>query len=86
LGSGGKIKERSMKPSEIDTLIEPHIAAERAGDTAGAVAVYTEDVEHDVVGSPGGPSAGRPGGHATEAERSARTPRSGASMASFGRE
>lgn len=39
-------------------LIEQHIAAEMAGDTAGAVSVYTDDVEHDVVGSPTGPLHG----------------------------
>jgi steroid delta-isomerase-like uncharacterized protein len=48
-----------MKPAEMDELIERHIAAERAGDTAGAVAMYTDDVEHDVVGSPTGPVRGK---------------------------
>lgn len=35
-------------------LYEPHIAAEMAGDTAAAVSVYTDDVEHEVIGSPTG--------------------------------
>ena len=48
-----------MTPAEMDELIERHIAAERAGDTAGAVAMYTDDVEHDVVGSPTGPVRGK---------------------------
>lgn len=39
-------------------LIEQHIAAEMAGDTARAVSVYTENVEHDVIGSPTGPVRG----------------------------
>ena len=43
----------------MDRLIEAHIAAESAGDTAGAVAMYTEDVEHDVVGAPHGPLHGK---------------------------
>jgi len=43
----------------MDRLIERHITAEMAGDTAGAVAVYTDDVEHDVVGSPTGPVHGK---------------------------
>jgi predicted ester cyclase len=43
-----------MKPLEMDKLIEIHLAAEKAADTARAVSVYTDDVEHDVVGSPGG--------------------------------
>ena len=46
--------------SEMDRLIEQHIAAEMAGDPAGAVAVYTDDVEHDVVGWPTGPVSGAP--------------------------
>ncbi len=48
-----------MNVTEMDELIEAHIKAESAGDTAGAVAVYTDDVEHDVVGSPTGPLQGR---------------------------
>jgi steroid delta-isomerase-like uncharacterized protein len=35
-------------------LIERHIKAEGAGDVEGAVAAYTDDVEHDVVGWPTG--------------------------------
>jgi steroid delta-isomerase-like uncharacterized protein len=48
-----------MKRTEMDELIEAHIKAESAGDTAGAVAVYTDDVEHDVVGLPSGPVRGK---------------------------
>jgi steroid delta-isomerase-like uncharacterized protein len=48
----------TMTPAEMDQLIEQHIAAETAGDTDGAVAVYTDDVIHDVVGSPTGPLHG----------------------------
>jgi len=48
-----------MNAAEMDELIEAHIKAEAAGDTAGAVAVYTDDVEHDVVGSPSGPVHGK---------------------------
>jgi steroid delta-isomerase-like uncharacterized protein len=43
----------------MDELIEGHIKAEIAGDTAGAVAFYTDDVEHDVVGSPTGVLKGK---------------------------
>lgn len=43
----------------MEQLIGAHIAAEMAGDPAGAVAVYTHDVEHDAVGSPLGPLSGR---------------------------
>jgi steroid delta-isomerase-like uncharacterized protein len=48
-----------MTPSEMDQLVDRHIAAERAGDTAGSVAMYTDDVEHDVVGFPTGPVHGK---------------------------
>jgi ketosteroid isomerase-like protein len=48
-----------MKPEEMDHLIETHLEAEKAGDTAKAVSMYTEDVEHDVVGAPHGPLHGK---------------------------
>ena len=48
-----------MKPKQMKELTDQHIAAEIAGDTADAVSVYTDDVEHDVVGSPTGPIRGR---------------------------
>lgn len=47
-----------MTPDEMDRLIEEHIRAEDAGDLDAAVALYTDDVEHDVVGAPGGPLHG----------------------------
>ena len=40
-------------------LVERHLKAEGAGDVDGAVAVYTDDVEHDVVGWPTGPVHGK---------------------------
>lgn len=42
----------------MDRLIEEHLAAEMAGDSAGCVAMYTDDVVHDVVGMPSGPLTG----------------------------
>lgn len=48
-----------MDTKEMDRLIEAHITAEKAGDTAGSVAMYTDDVEHDVVGTPHGPLRGK---------------------------
>ncbi len=48
-----------MTRQEMDRLIDEHLVAEAAGDTAGAVAVYTDDVVHDVVGAPHGPLQGR---------------------------
>jgi hypothetical protein len=44
-----------MTPNEMESLIEAHLRAEGNGDPAGAVANYTEDIEHDVVGFPGAP-------------------------------
>ena len=48
-----------MEPQEMDTLIDRHLRAEMAGDLDGAVSVYTDDVEHDDVGMPGGPLIGK---------------------------
>jgi hypothetical protein len=44
--------------SEMAALVDAHLSAEDAGDLDGAVAGYTDDVEHDVVGAPGGPLRG----------------------------
>ena len=46
-------------PATMDALIARHIKAEMAGDSQGAVSVYTDDVEHDVVGWPSGPVTGQ---------------------------
>jgi steroid delta-isomerase-like uncharacterized protein len=48
-----------MQQADMKQLIEQHMAAEAAGDTAGCVAMYTEDVAHDVVGAPSGPLRGK---------------------------
>jgi steroid delta-isomerase-like uncharacterized protein len=45
--------------NEMDRLIEQHLVAEAAGDVPGAVAMYTDDVVHDVVGLPTGPGVGK---------------------------
>jgi steroid delta-isomerase-like uncharacterized protein len=50
-----------MQPQEMDRLIEQHLKAEFAGDPDGCVAVYTDDVVHDVVGWPQGPMHGKEG-------------------------
>jgi len=44
---------------QMTELVERHLKAEGAGDVEGAVSVYTDDVEHDVVGWPTGPSRGK---------------------------
>ncbi len=47
-----------MRPEEMDVLIDQHLTAEMAGDPDGCVAMYTDDVVHDVVGFPLGPQTG----------------------------
>ena len=47
-----------MERIEMDRLIEQHLDAEKAGDPARCVAMYSDDVVHDVVGSPLGPLHG----------------------------
>jgi predicted ester cyclase len=43
-----------MDRERMRALINQHIRAEADGDIGAAVAVYTHDVEHDVVGAPDG--------------------------------
>jgi steroid delta-isomerase-like uncharacterized protein len=43
----------------MERLIDIHLAAEQAADSATAVSVYTDDVEHDVVGMPDGALRGK---------------------------
>jgi steroid delta-isomerase-like uncharacterized protein len=50
--------------SEMDELVERHMAAEAVGDIDRAIGVYADDVEHDVVGWPTGPTNGRQGARA----------------------
>lgn len=49
-----------MTREEMNKLIDEHIAAECAGDLDGTTAVYTDDIEHDMVGAPTGPGHGIP--------------------------
>lgn len=48
-----------MDRTEMDALIEQHLKAEAAGDVEGATAMYTDDIEHDVVGAPTGVLKGK---------------------------
>jgi hypothetical protein len=41
-----------MDATKMQALVETHIQAEGRGDVDGAVSVYTDDIEHDVVGFP----------------------------------
>lgn len=53
------VPQQRTTPEQMRALVERHLAAEAAGDVAGALAVYTEDVVHDVVGAPTGPARGK---------------------------
>jgi steroid delta-isomerase-like uncharacterized protein len=48
-----------MDNSQKQGLVDNHMTAENCGDIDGAVMVYTDDVEHDVVGFPSGPTCGK---------------------------
>jgi steroid delta-isomerase-like uncharacterized protein len=50
--------EAAMNVGEMQSLVEAHLDAEGRGDINGAVAVYTDDIEHDVVGYPYSPTRG----------------------------
>jgi len=45
----------------MQDLVSRHLRAEGMGDVDGAVAIYTDDIEHDVVGFPGSPHRGKDG-------------------------
>jgi steroid delta-isomerase-like uncharacterized protein len=47
-----------MDRSQMENLVSRHIRAEGAGDVDTAISVYTDDIEHDVVGFPGSPTQG----------------------------
>jgi steroid delta-isomerase-like uncharacterized protein len=52
-------QEAAMDSSQMQGLVDIHMTAENHGDIDAAVAVYTEDVVHDVVGFPNSPSRGK---------------------------
>jgi hypothetical protein len=51
----------ALTPQEMDRKMEEHFAFEAQDDVEGVLATLTEDVEHDIVGWPFGPSLGREG-------------------------
>jgi len=51
----------TVNHSEMQQLVSRHIRAEGAGDVDTAISVYTDDVQHDVVGYPGSPHHGKDG-------------------------
>jgi steroid delta-isomerase-like uncharacterized protein len=42
----------SMSREAIDRILEEHFRQEAAGDVAGTLATYADDIVHDVVGDP----------------------------------
>ena len=51
--------DEHMDVREMNRLIDIHLTAEQAADSAMAVSIYTDDVEQDVVGMPDGTVYGR---------------------------
>lgn len=47
--------------AQMDAMIDQHFGFEQADDVDGVLATLTPDCDHDIVGSPGGPTVG-PGG------------------------
>ncbi len=51
----------AMSREEMDRRIDAHFGFEARDDIEGVLATLAEDVEHDIVGAPGGPVRGREG-------------------------
>ena len=49
----------SLSPVQMDSVIDEHFAFEASDNVEGVLATLSLDVEHDIVGSPGGPTRGR---------------------------
>lgn len=48
-----------LTPAMMDAKMDEHFAFEARDDVAGVLSTLSEDVEHDIVGWPMGPSRGR---------------------------
>jgi hypothetical protein len=49
----------ALTPAEMDRKIDTHFGFESRDDVAGVLSTLAPDVEHDIVGWPGGPTHGR---------------------------
>lgn len=49
----------ALTPSMMDQKMDEHFGFEARDDIAGVLATLAPDVEHDIVGWPGGPTHGR---------------------------
>jgi len=47
--------------AQMDAMIDQHFGFEQADDVDGVLATLTPDCDHDIVGSPGGPTVGPEG-------------------------
>ncbi|HKR24859.1 MAG TPA: ester cyclase [Allosphingosinicella sp.] len=45
-----------LTPAQMDAKLDAHFGFEAADDVEGVLATLAEDVEHDIVGWPGGPA------------------------------
>jgi steroid delta-isomerase-like uncharacterized protein len=50
-----------MNHAKMQDLVERHLRGEGRGDVDEAISVYTDDIEHDVIGFPGSPHHGKDG-------------------------
>jgi uncharacterized protein len=51
----------TLTPQQMDVKMDEHFAFEGQDNVEGVLATLTDDVEHDIVGWPFGPSHGREG-------------------------
>ncbi|MGO4393313.1 ester cyclase [Variovorax sp. M-6] len=51
----------TLTRTEMDRKIDEHFSFEAKDDVEGVLATLSPDVEHDIVGSPSGPTRGRDG-------------------------
>jgi len=49
----------ALSPADMDRKMDEHFGFEAHDDVGGVLATLTEDVEHDIVGWPSGPTHGR---------------------------
>jgi uncharacterized protein len=54
----------ALTRAEMDKKVDEHFAFEARDDVEGVLATLSPDVEHDIVGSPSGPTHGREGARA----------------------
>ena len=48
-----------LTPAQMDEVLEAHYKYEAADDVEGVLSTLSDDVVHDVVGFPGGPTRGK---------------------------